>query len=180
MLRIIEMATDPGDIVLDYHLGSGTTAAVAHKMGRQYIGTEQLHYEHNGSVPRLEKVIGGDQAGISKEIKWKGGGDFVYAELMRYNDLFMEEIEAAKNTTSLLKIWEQMKAKAFFKFSFELQEFEGAIADFKVLPLRQQKKVLCEILDKNQLYVNFSELDDADLHVSKIDKQLTEEFYNGR
>lgn len=177
MQRIIEMATDPGDIVLDYHLGSGTTAAVAHKMGRQYIGTEQLHYEHNGSVPRLQKVINGDHAGISKDIKWKGGGDFVYAELTRYNESFMEEIEEAKDTKALLKIWEQMKDRAFFKFSVEMQAFEESLADFKALPLDKQKKMLCGVLDKNQLYVNLSEIDDASFKVDKTDKEMSKKFY---
>ncbi|MDI9355064.1 MAG: site-specific DNA-methyltransferase [Cyanobium sp. MAG06] len=66
--RIIEISTNPNDIVLDYHLGSGTTAAVAHKMGRQYIGIEQMDYIENISVERLKKVIEGEQGGISKSI----------------------------------------------------------------------------------------------------------------
>jgi adenine-specific DNA-methyltransferase len=180
MQRILEMATDPGDIVLDYHLGSGTTAAVAHKMGRQYIGTEQLHYEHNGSVPRLQKVIKGDTAGISKEVGWKGGGDFVYAELMRYNELFIGDIETAKDTNALLKIWQRMKEEAFFKFSVEMQAFENSIDTFKTLPLDKQKKILCGVLDKNQLYVNLSEIDDAEFKIAKADQQATKEFYDGR
>ena len=76
--RILEVATKPGDIVLDYHLGSGTTAAVAHKMGRQYIGIEQMDYIESVSVARLQKVIEGEQGGISKAANWKGGGNFVY------------------------------------------------------------------------------------------------------
>lgn len=180
MQRIFEMASDPGDIVLDYHLGSGTTAAVAHKMGRQYIGTEQLHYEHNGSVPRLQKVIKGDTAGISKAVGWKGGGDFVYAELMQYNESFIEDIEKAKDTKALLKIWDEMKGRAFFKFSVEMQAFEDNLAEFKTLPLDKQKKTLCEVLDKNQLYVNLSEIDDAEFKIAKADQQATKDFYDGR
>ncbi len=177
MQRIFEMASDPGDIVLDYHLGSGTTAAVAHKMGRQYIGTEQLHYEHNGSVPRLQKVIKGDTAGISKEVGWKGGGDFVYAELMRYNESFIEDIENAKDTKALLKIWGEMKERAFFKFSVEMQAFEDNLAEFKALPLDKQKKTLCAMLDKNQLYVNLSEIDDYSFKVATPDKEMSKAFY---
>ncbi|KKQ36200.1 MAG: Type III RM methylase [Candidatus Roizmanbacteria bacterium GW2011_GWA2_37_7] len=79
--RIMDMATDRDDLVLDYYLGSGTTCAVAHKMGRRYIGIEQLDYGENDSIVRLNHVIKGDQSGISKGVDWKNGGDFVYVEL---------------------------------------------------------------------------------------------------
>ena len=80
--RIIEITTLEGDLVLDFFAGTGTTCAVAHKMGRQYIGVEQLDYGENSAVVRLKNVINGDPTGISKEVGWKGGGDFVYLELM--------------------------------------------------------------------------------------------------
>lgn len=84
--RIIELSTNEGDIVLDYHLGSGTTAAVAHKMNRRYIGIEQMDYIETISVERLKKVIEGEQGGISKTVGWNGGGSFVYAELHETDD----------------------------------------------------------------------------------------------
>jgi adenine-specific DNA-methyltransferase len=65
--RIIYMATEPGDLVLDFFMGTGTTCAVAHKMGRQYIGVEQLDYGENSAVVRLKNVINGDPTGISKK-----------------------------------------------------------------------------------------------------------------
>ncbi|NMP94190.1 DNA methyltransferase, partial [Salmonella enterica] len=74
--RIIEFSTEKGDIVLDYHLGSGTTAATAHKMNRQYIGIEQMDYIETIAVERLKKVIDGEQGGISKDVDWQGGGSF--------------------------------------------------------------------------------------------------------
>ena len=77
--RILEMATQPNDLVLDSFLGSGTTAAVAHKMGRKYIGIELGEHCHTHCIPRLQKVIDGtDQGGISKTVGWKGGGGFKY------------------------------------------------------------------------------------------------------
>lgn len=78
---ILKSATQPNDLVLDFHLGSGTTCAVAHKMGRQYIGIEQMDYIQDITVERMKKVIDGEQGGISKSVNWQGGGDFVYAEL---------------------------------------------------------------------------------------------------
>ena len=79
--RILLIATDEGDIILDYHLGSGTTCAVAHKIGRQYIGIEQMDYIKNIVVERMKKVIQGEQEGISKSVDWKGGGSFIYYKL---------------------------------------------------------------------------------------------------
>lgn len=79
--RIIEISTQPNDLVMDFHLGSGTTTAVAHKMGRRYIGIEQMDYIETISVERMKKVIEGEQGGISKAVDWNGGGSFVYAEL---------------------------------------------------------------------------------------------------
>jgi len=76
------MFTTKDDIVMDFFMGTGTTCAVTHKMGRQYIGVEQLDYGENSAVVRLKNVINGDQTGISKEVGWQGGGDFVYLELM--------------------------------------------------------------------------------------------------
>jgi len=78
---IIEIATNPGDIVLDSFLGSGTTAAVAQKMGRRYIGIEMGDHAKTHCAPRLQKVIEGEQGGISQAVGWKGGGGFRFYQL---------------------------------------------------------------------------------------------------
>lgn len=79
--NVIQVATSPGDFVLDSFLGSGTTAAVAHKMGRRYIGIEMGEHAHTHCVPRLQKVINGEQGGISKAADWTGGGGFRFCTL---------------------------------------------------------------------------------------------------
>ena len=79
--RILHIATNPGDLVLDSFLGSGTTAAVAHKMGRRYIGIEMGEHAVTHCVPRLRKVIDGEQGGISKSVGWQGGGGFRFYRL---------------------------------------------------------------------------------------------------
>ena len=79
--RILHIATNPGDLVLDSFLGSGTTAAVAHKMGRRYIGIEMGDHAVTHCVPRLNKVIDGEQGGISKSVGWQGGGGFRFYRL---------------------------------------------------------------------------------------------------
>jgi adenine-specific DNA-methyltransferase len=79
--RILHIATSPGDFVLDSFLGSGTTAAVAHKMGRRYIGIEMGEHARTHCAPRLNKVIEGEQGGISKAVDWQGGGGFLHYRL---------------------------------------------------------------------------------------------------
>lgn len=79
--RIFHIASNPGDLVLDSFLGSGTTAAVAHKMGRRYIGVEMGEHAVTHCIPRLEKVIAGEQGGISKAVNWQGGGGFRFYRL---------------------------------------------------------------------------------------------------
>jgi len=176
--RIIYMTTNYNDIVLDFNLGSGTTAAVAHKMGRQYIGDEQLDYGKNDSVVRLKNVIAGDQSGISKRVGWKGGGDFIYCELMKWNELYIERIQQAKSKKELQQIWETMKEKAFLSYKVDHKQFDENAKEFGELSVEDQKKFLIEVLDKNQLYVNLSEIDDSDYKVSEEDKKLNRQFYN--
>ena len=79
--RIINIATNPGDLVLDSFLGSGTTAAVAHKMGRRWIGIEMGEHAETHCLPRLQKVIDGEQGGISAAVNWQGGGGFRFLRL---------------------------------------------------------------------------------------------------
>ena len=177
------MGTDkPTEIVLDFYLGSGPTAAVAHKIGRQYIGIEQLQYGENDSIARLENVIQGDKSGISKSVNWQGGGEFVYCELMKYNEVFMERIQVAQSSKELLKIWRDMAEGSFLNWYVNPELPDEAIKDFEGLGegengLEKQKRLLAELLDKNQLYVNLSEIDDAQFKVSKGDKALNKVFY---
>jgi adenine-specific DNA-methyltransferase len=79
--RVLTLGSNPGDLVLDSFLGSGTTAAVAHKMGRRYIGIELGEHCYTHCLPRLKAVVDGEQGGISKAVDWKGGGGFKFYEL---------------------------------------------------------------------------------------------------
>jgi adenine-specific DNA-methyltransferase len=87
--RALHIATNPGDLVLDSFLGSGTTAAVAHKMGRRWIGIEMGEHARTHCLPRLTKVVEGEQGGVSESVGWKGGGGFRF---MRLGDpVFLED-----------------------------------------------------------------------------------------
>ena len=79
--RVLQLATNPNDLVLDSFLGSGTTAAVAHKMGRRWIGIEMGEHAATHCLPRLQKVIDGEPGGISKAVNWQGGGGFRFMKL---------------------------------------------------------------------------------------------------
>ena len=81
LARVFEIATDEGDLVLDSFLGSGTTAAVAHKMARRWIGIEMGEHAATHCLPRLQKVIDGEQGGVSKAVAWQGGGGFRFLKL---------------------------------------------------------------------------------------------------
>lgn len=173
--RIVELTTETGDIVLDYHLGSGTTCAVAHKMNRRYIGIEQMDYGENDSVARLKNVISGDKTGVGKIVDWSGGGSFVYAELKKWNQEYFDEIEKADTAKKLLAIYEKMKKEAFFRYEVDLSKFD--VKEFAKLEIADQKQVLLECLDKNHLYVNYSDINDATYKVSTEDKKLNKLFY---
>lgn len=183
--RIIEIATnDKNDIVLDFHLGSGTTAAVAHKLDRRYIGLEQLDYDKNDSVIRLKNVIGGDNSGISSKINWKGGGSFIYCELAQDNAQYIDKIENAKKTEELKKIWEEMQQEGFISHRIKETEVfndEGAIK-WKDLSLKEQKQILIRTLDLNHLYINYSEIDDARYKkvIDEETKNLNNQFYSAK
>ena len=139
--RIINMSTNRDDIVMDFFAGTGTTCAIAHKIGRQYIGVEQLDYGENSAVVRLKNVINGDQTGISKSVRWKGGGDFVYMELAKWNENFVDEIKKAKSGKELQKLWETMKEKAHLSYKVDIAAFDKAAKDFAELSLENQKKI---------------------------------------
>jgi len=178
--RIIEMATDESDIVLDFHLGTGTTAVAAHKLKRQYIGIEQMQYVKDFSIKRLISTINGDEKGISKSVNWQGGGEFVYLELAKWNEEAKEKILKAKSLTELEKLFDELYERYFLNYNVKTKEFKEKILKeegFKKLSLDEQKKLFIEMLDMNQLYVNFSERADKKYNLSEIDIKLSEEFY---
>lgn len=175
--QILELTTEEGDVVMDFHLGSGTTTAVAHKMKRQYIGIEQLNYGNNDSVVRMCNVVKGDQTGISKAVNWQGGGSFVYCELSKANQNFVEQIEAATTKEKLATIWQQMQQTGFLSYKINAMDIDENAEAFEALCLDDQKRFLIECLDKNLLYVPLSDIDNADYNVGDEDKRLTHEFY---
>lgn len=174
--NLIKISSEEGDLILDFFMGSGTTAAVAHKMNRQYIGIEQMNYIETVAVERLKKVIDGEQGGISQDVAWSGGGSFIYAELMDKNATFIDAVLNSKHSDELKAIFDDMKATLDFDFRVDLQEVAQSIwhEDFEM-----QKKILVKIIDKNQLYHNYSEIDDETIksQLSQSDYDFNKSFY---
>ena len=175
--RIIEMSTKEGDMILDFFAGSGTTAAVALKTNRRFVIIEQMDYVNNITSERIKKVIKGEKGGISKAVDWQGGSDFVYMELAKLNESFINMIQDANNKSELLIVWDEMKIKGFLSYRVNPSLFDENIEEFKKLSFEEQKKLLIETLDKNDLYVNYSEIDDGIYKIDDEDKKLNREFY---
>lgn len=175
--RIIEMASDPGDIILDYHMGTGTTAATAHKLGRRYITIEQMQSQIDIALRRLHKVIAGESAGISKSVNWQGGGSFIYCELAKANQNFADKIESASTSDELIVIWKQMQKTGFLSWKVNPKEINANVEDFVNLEVEEQKRFLIECLDKNLLYVPYSEIDNAEFAIGERDKKINKQFY---
>ena len=164
---------DKDAIILDFHAGSGTTAHAVLELNkedngnRKFILLEQMDYVENVTVPRVEKVT-----------KKENIGDFVYCELMPYNQAYMDKIQAAQFSEELIALWRDIAENAFLNWYVNPEMPEEAINDFIAIDdVEKQKHLLAELLDKNQLYVNFSEIEDSDFEVSAEDKRLNKTFY---
>jgi adenine-specific DNA-methyltransferase len=177
LAEIINLASEEGDLILDFFVGSGTTAATAHKLNRQWIAVEQMDYVDTITVERLKNVTAGDTTGISRSANWQGGGDFVVCELMQWNERYVQRIQAAASAEELWKLWQEMQKQAFLSYKVDVAAVNEHAGDFADLTLKEQKRFLLETLDHNALYVNLSEIDDTDYGVSEEDKRLNTQFY---
>ena len=178
--RILEMSTDEGDTILDFHLGTGTSAATAHKMHRRYIGVEQMESQVEIILDRLTKVINKESAGISKELDWQGGGSFVYCELKELNNDFVSKIQEAINDKELLSIWHEILETGFISCYINSNDINENSEDFKALSFDEKKRLFIELLDMNQLYVNYCDIDDETFEISEVDKAFTKSFYGDK
>jgi adenine-specific DNA-methyltransferase len=175
--KIFDISTEEGDMILDFFGGSGTSAAVAHKMKRKYILFEQMDYIHTFTIPRLESVINGEQGGISKDVNWQGGGSFVYCELAKANQNFVDEIQIATTVEEIKDIYSRIIATGFISSKVNPKDIDANADDFYALSIDDQKRFLMELLDKNLLYVNYCDIDDEEYAISDEDKAFTRSFY---
>ncbi len=174
--RVLSIGSLENDLVMDFHLGSGTTCAVAHKMGRKYIGIEQMDYIEDITVERMKKVIAGEQGGISKSVNWQGGGSFVYCELLENAQSLVEKILAA-NEDNIHEVKDAIYSDERIIPYITRKELADTNNEFEALPLDGKKQALISLVDKNKLYVNYSDMEDTTFNVSETDKQFTKSFY---
>ena len=130
-------------------------------------------------IKRLSDAINGKNSGISKEVNWQGGGSFVYAELMEKNGGYLRDIRSAETFDELSSVFNRMKGTTDFDFRVDLDKFEEELSNFQSLDDR--KKELIRILDKNQLYYNYANIDDQNVRemLSDEDYQFNKSFYEG-
>lgn len=169
--KIIEAFSSKKDIVLDYHLGSGTTCAVANRMDRQYIGIEQMDYIKTITVPRIKEVLKRN----------KSDDSFIYCELAKWNEKAKEEIQNAKDLPALVKLFDTLYERYFLNYNVKIKDFKENIIkedNFKKLTLAQQKKMFLTMLDLNQMYVLESEMVDKKYGIGSEDQKLTKAFYS--
>lgn len=172
MRKIVQIVTNKNDIVLDFFGGSGTTAQsvidINEKDGgnRTFILCEQMDYIKTTTIKRVQKIIQNNKR-----------DSFIYAELLEYNQKYISQIQEAKTKEDVLKVWNEMQEKAFLSFQFNKDMFNERLDAFKTASLETMQQYLIDILDKNQLYVNFSEIEDETFAVSKEDKALNYSFY---
>lgn len=136
-----------------------------------------MDYINTISVSRLQKVIEGEQGGISKDVDWQGGGSFVYAELMTKNEGYVKDVMSSDSLSGLLKVFDRMKDTTDFDFRVDLEKFEHELHNFS--DVDEARKELLRILDKNQLYYNYANIDDADVRdlIDDHDYQFNQSFY---
>jgi adenine-specific DNA-methyltransferase len=174
--RILELSTEPGDLVLDSYFGSGTTGCVSLKMGRKFIGIEQLDEHYEKAIKRLKNVVNGDKSGISSILDWKGGGFFNTVELKKLNQALIEEIQKSTEET-IEALFNKIIKSPFLVYKVNVNEINKNVSSFRELTFYEKKSFLIEILDKNMLYVNYSEMDDINMCVTEDEKEFTKMFY---
>lgn len=169
--RCIQIGSDENDIVLDFHAGSGTTAQAVLELNkeekgsnRQFILVEQMDYIQTVTAERVKKVM---------EIN--GEGSFVYCELMQLNAKYIDQIEEATTSDQLKTILANILSDGYIKYKVDP---EVCKAEFDSIEgIENQKQALIDILDKNYLYVNYSEINDRTNQVSDEDKAFNKQFY---
>ncbi len=137
-----------------------------------------MDYIDDIAVKRLKTVIlGGDKKGVTKALNWKGGGSFVYCELAKLNQTFVDEIQVAERLSVLQDIYRRMIKSGFISCKVNPTGIDAAATEFEKLSLEDQKRFLMELLDKNLLYVNYCDIDDKEFEISDADKTFTRSFY---
>ncbi|HRI48296.1 MAG TPA: site-specific DNA-methyltransferase, partial [Ignavibacteriaceae bacterium] len=173
MKDILRITTNNNDFVLDFFGGSGTTAAAVMELNledkgtRKFIICEQMNYVESVTKERIKQNINLNKI-----------GSLTYCELAELNQMFVNQIKLAKTPKELKTIWSSIKKDGFISYKVMPSEIDKNITEFEELSFADQKKFLIAVLDKNHLYVNYSEIDDKAYNISSDDKKLNKKFYS--
>ena len=166
------VGNDKEATILDFFGGSGTTAHAVLELNKQdggnrkFILCEQMDYVETVTRTRVAKVIENNKQ-----------GSFVYCELAKANQTFVDEILAATDKKALSAIWEQMQKTGFLSWKIDPKTIDKNACDFESLSVDNTKKFLIEALDKNLLYMPLSEIENKEYEISESDKLLNKQFY---
>jgi adenine-specific DNA-methyltransferase len=164
---------DKEALVLDFFAGSGTTAHAVMEINkdggnRRFILIEQMNYIEKDTLARTVEIM--------KSIA--SSSSVIYCELFEWNEAWMTKIQEAKTTAELKAIWVKMSKNAYLNYYIDVKAVNDNVSVFEELSLEEQKRFLIETLDKNCLYVDYSEIKDKDYNVSETDKKLNALFYS--
>lgn len=179
VLDLIKIMTKHNDIVMDFFAGSSTTAHAVieankgDKSKRRFLCIEQLDEHIDVSIKRLRAVIQSEP-----DLFFDKQSPFIYCELCQYNHIVIDKIQSATTNDNLKSIWQDMQRNAFLSYKLDPKVFDVNKTEFEDLTFEDQKRFLIEILDKNMLYVPYSEIDDTAYGITDADKKLNHQFFN--
>lgn len=175
--KIIRIATNEGDLVLDFFAGSGTTGAVALKLNRKFILCEQLSYAKDLTYERLKKVAQGEDRNGVEAASRTGSERVSYCELFPKNAALLEQVLQTTSDSGLVAIYQQLAHHPGIQYQIDTDKWVRAVSEFAHLPFAQKKEMLLLAFDKNELYLALDEIDDADYGLSPAEKSLNQQIY---
>ena len=175
---LMEIFTSEGDYVLDAFAGSGTTGAVAIKLNRRFVLCEQMDYIEDTTRARLLGVVKGEENDTLTEYEYSGGGSFLYFELKKQNQAFIDRAKNAESDSELKDILNDAIKTGYISCQVNPKKIEANITDFDSLSTDQKKEFIMSLIDANLLYVNMDDIDDAEFAVTDAEKAFSRSFYN--
>jgi len=182
IIDILKLTTSEDDIILDFFAGSGTTGHATLALNkedggnRQFILVEQLNEHIDVCKRRLQIVLREDEKQKTLD-NYNREVYFITMDLKKYNEKAISRIQVSNSLKELLNIWDEMCNKYFLNYNVSIRKFNENKNDFESLKLSDQKKILVDMLNKNQLYVNYSEMNDVQFKIEVEDKNLNNDFY---
>lgn len=170
MKDIISVLTERDDVILDFHSGSGTTAHSVlelnkeEKSNRKFIAIEQMDYIKTVTKERILKYMSDNES-------------LIYMELMTNNQSYIDTITESTTSSQLIEIKNELRNSNFIRYEVKDENLFDENNQFDTLSVDEQKEILIKILDKNHLYVNYSEMDDTQFEISDEVKKFNREFY---